>query len=96
MENNRAGTMERLGLGYQEIRGIKPDIIYFSNTGFGHTGPWRRYAGIGSMLELISGLSQFTGYPDEGTPRRVGAAWFDLHVAWMAVFAIMSALALPQ
>ncbi len=92
VENNRAGTMDRLGLGYREIRSIKPDIIYFSNTGFGHTGPWRRYAGIGSMLELICGLSQFTGYPDEGTPRRVGAAWFDLHVAWMAVFAIMSAL----
>ena len=92
VENNRAGTMDRLGLGYSELRKLKPDMIYFSNTGFGHTGPWKRYAGIGSMLELICGLSQFTGYPDEGTPRRVGAAWFDLHVAWMAVFAIMAAL----
>ncbi|MBM3924539.1 MAG: CoA transferase [SAR202 cluster bacterium] len=91
VENNRAGTMERLGLGYDEMKKIRPDLIYVSNTGFGHTGPWRRYAGIGRMFELTCGLSQFTGYTDEG-PRRVGKAFFDLHVGWMVVFAIMSAL----
>ena len=91
VENNRAGSMERLGLGYEELRKIKPDLVYLSNTGFGDTGPWRRYAGIGRMLELTCGLSQFTGYPDEG-PRRVGNAFFDLHVGWTAVFAILAAL----
>ena len=91
VENNRAGTMDRLGLGYQELKKENPALIYFSNTGFGHTGPWKRYAGIGSMLELICGLTQFTGYAD-GTHHRVGAAWFDIHVAWMAIFAILSAL----
>ena len=74
IENNRAGSMGRLGLDYEEIRKIKPDIIYISNTGFGYTGPWRQYAGIGRMFELTCGLSQFTGYTDEG-PRRVGAAF---------------------
>lgn len=91
VENNRAGTMDRLGLGYEELRKVKPDLIYVSNTGFGHTGPWRTYAGIGRMFELTCGLSQFTGYPDEG-PRRVGKAFFDLHVGWTAVFAILAAL----
>ena len=91
IENNRAGSMGRLGLDYEEIRKIKPDIIYISNTGFGYTGPWRQYAGIGRMFELTCGLSQFTGYPDEG-PRRVGAAFYDVPVGWTAVFAIMSAL----
>lgn len=91
VENNRAGTMDRLGLGYQDLRNIRPDLIYLSNTGFGYTGPWRRYAGIGRMFELTCGLSQFTGYPDEG-PRRVGASFFDLHVGWTAVFAILTAL----
>ena len=91
VENNRAGTMDRLGLGYEELRKVKPDLIYLSNTGFGHTGPWTRYAGIGRMFELTCGLSQFTGYPDEG-PRRVGSAFFDLHVGWTAVFALLAAL----
>ena len=91
VENNRAGTMQRLGLGYDELVKVKPDLIYMSNTGFGYTGPWRRYAGIGRMFELTCGLSQFTGYPDEG-PRRVGKAFFDLHVGWMATFAILAAL----
>ena len=91
VENNRPGTMDRLGLGYAELRKVKPDLIYMSNTGFGHTGPWRNYAGIGRMFELTCGLSQFTGYLDEG-PRRVGKAFFDLHVGWAAVFAILAAL----
>jgi len=91
VENNRAGTMDRLELGYEAMRQIRPDLIYVSNTGFGHTGPWRRYAGIGRMFELTCGLSHFTGYPDEG-PRRVGKAFFDLHVGWMSVFAILAAL----
>ncbi len=90
-ENIRAGTMVRLGLGYEEMRRIKPDIIYISNTGFGQTGPWRRYAGIGRMFELTCGLAQFTGYQDEG-PRRVARAFFDPHVGWTAVFAILAAL----
>jgi len=90
-ENNRAGTMERLGLGYDDLKRIKPDIIYISNTGFGQTGPWRRYAGIGRMFELTCGLSQFTGYEHE-SPRRVGRFFFDPHVGWTAVFAIMAAL----
>ena len=91
IENNRAGTMDRLGLGYEELRQIKPDLIYLSNTGFGYTGPWRSYAGIGRMFELTCGLSQFAGYPEEG-PRRVGISFFDQHVGWMAVFAVLAAL----
>ena len=91
VENNRSGTMDRLGLSYEELKKEKPDLIYVSNTGFGHTGPWRTYAGIGRMFELTCGLSQFTGYPDEG-PRRVGKSFFDQHVGWTAVFAILAAL----
>ena len=90
-ENNRPSTMERLGLGYEELRKIKPDIIYFSFSGFGYTGPWQNYQGIGRMFELTSGVSQFTGYPDEG-PRRVGSAWFDPPNGWMAVFSILAAI----
>ena len=91
VENNRAGTLDRLGVGYSELIKVKPNIILLSNTGFGQTGPWKRYAGIGTFLELIAGVSHFTGYPDQG-PRQVGNAWIDIHVAWMAVFSILAAL----
>jgi benzylsuccinate CoA-transferase BbsF subunit len=91
VENNRAGAMDRLGLGWEDLRKVKPDLVYLSNTGFGYTGPWRSYAGIGRMFELTCGLSQFTGYPGQG-PRRVGAAFFDLHVGWTAIFALLAAL----
>jgi benzylsuccinate CoA-transferase BbsF subunit len=90
-ENNRPGVMERLGLGYEELRKINPSLIYFSFSGFGQTGPWRDYQGIGRMFELTAGVSQFTGYPDE-SPRRVGSAWFDPPNGWMVVFALLSAL----
>ncbi len=90
-ENNRPGVMDRLGLGYKELRRVNPSLIYLSFSGFGQTGPWRDYQGIGRMFELTSGLSQFTGYPDEG-PRRVGGAWFDPPNGWMVVFALLSAL----
>ena len=90
-ENNRPGVMERLGLGYETLRKINPHLVYFSFSGFGQTGPWRNYQGIGRMFELTGGVSQFTGYPEDG-PRRVGQAWFDPPNGWMAVFAILSAL----
>ena len=91
VENNRPGSMERLGLDYKTLKKIKPDLIYLSNTGFGHSGPWKSFPGIGRMMELTCGLSQFTGYHDEG-PRRVGYAFFDPHVGWTSIFAILAAL----
>ena len=91
VENNRPGAMKRLGLDYDSLKAIRPDVIMLSNTGFGHSGPWRSFPGIGRMMELTCGLSQFTGYPDQG-PRRVGYAFFDPHVGWTAVFAILAAL----
>ena len=91
VENNRSGTFARLGLGYDELREVNPTLVMLSNTGFGQTGPWRRYTGIGSFLELTTGVSHFTGYLNEG-PRQVGGAWIDIHTAWMAVFSILAAL----
>lgn len=91
VENNRAGTFQRLGLGYEELIKVNPTLIMLSNTGFGQTGPWKRYTGIGSFLELTTGVSNQTGYMDQG-PRQVGGAWIDIHAAWMTVFSILAAL----
>jgi crotonobetainyl-CoA:carnitine CoA-transferase CaiB-like acyl-CoA transferase len=68
LENCRAGVMERLGLGYDALREIKPDIVMVSMSAFGATGPYSTYAGYGGTIEAFSGLQALTAY-DEKSPR---------------------------
>ncbi|MBI3978075.1 MAG: CoA transferase [Chloroflexi bacterium] len=91
IENNRPGVMERLGVGYEVLRSIKPDLIMLSNTGFGRTGPWSHYPGLASMLEPVTGLAYAAGYLD-GTPERIGNAYIDYLSAWNGLAAILAAL----
>ena len=91
MENNRAGTFVRQGLGYDDLKKINPQIIMLSNTGFGNTGPWKRYTGHGTFIEHDAGMGYFSGYRDQG-PRQIGNAWIDLHAGWLSVFAVITAL----
>lgn len=71
IDNARAGVMDGLGLGYERLRALKPDIIMVSMSAFGATGPYRSYAGYGGTLEAISGAQSLTGYRDGETPYRV-------------------------
>ena len=64
LENFRPGVMERLGLGYQHFRRVKPDIIVISLSSNGQTGPERGYAGYAPMFAALGGLGHLTGYPD--------------------------------
>ena len=91
VENNRPGVAKRLGIDYESLRAIKDDIIVLSNSGFGQTGPWWQYGGIGRMLEATSGLASLTGLPDE-PPQRIGSAYVDLQVAYSILFMLTSAL----
>ncbi len=91
VENNRPGAGKRLGIDYESLRQRKPGIIMLSNSGFGQTGPWTYYGGIGRMLELTTGLASLTGYADS-PPQRVGSAYVDLQVSYSIVFLLMSAL----
>jgi crotonobetainyl-CoA:carnitine CoA-transferase CaiB-like acyl-CoA transferase len=91
IENNRPGVMERLGLGYSVLFGIKPDLIILSNTGFGQTGPWKHYPGLASMMEPLIGLALASGYED-GDPERIGNAYIDYLSAWNGLAAILAAL----
>ncbi|MBI3978085.1 MAG: CoA transferase [Chloroflexi bacterium] len=91
VENNRPGANARLGIDYDSLRQIKPDLIVLSNSGFGQDGPWKFYGGIGRMLEPTTGLASLTGYSG-GAPQRVGSAYVDLQVTYAMVFLLMSAL----
>src|SRR5690606_19096998 len=63
-ENFRQGVMERLGLGYERLREVNPNIIMLSLGSQGSTGPESRYGSYGSTLDSLSGLMGITGYTD--------------------------------
>jgi benzylsuccinate CoA-transferase BbsF subunit len=91
VENNRPGVIARLGLGYEAIKEIKPDIIYLSASTRGATGPERDYAGFAPIFGCLGGLAEITGYPDgPPAPPIVGRA--DIICGTASVLAIISAL----
>ena len=66
IENFRYGSLARLGYTYQDLRKLRPDLIYVSMPGFGDSGPWRDYLAYGIGQEQLSGMAHMTGYEDEG------------------------------
>jgi len=91
IENFGTGVMERFGLGYTDLRKVKPDIIMLSSQGWGRTGPLRASVGYWAELSNSVGFSELTGYKDE-RPGMVGAIWADHLTGMHIVFAILSAL----
>ncbi|MBM4259573.1 MAG: CoA transferase [Deltaproteobacteria bacterium] len=92
VNNFATGVMERLGLSYEEVKKIKPDIIYASITGYGHTGPQREYMGYGPAMAPLTGMSALTGYAG-GPPQEVGLSLGDPNGGINAATAICAALA---
>ncbi|MBW2418416.1 MAG: CoA transferase [Deltaproteobacteria bacterium] len=64
VENYRSGVMEKLGLGYEALRRVNPDIIYFGSSGYGDTGPTHDYVTWGPNIEALSGMSTLSGFPE--------------------------------
>jgi crotonobetainyl-CoA:carnitine CoA-transferase CaiB-like acyl-CoA transferase len=64
VENYAAGVMEKLGLGYEALRAEKPDLVYFSTSGYGDTGPDRSFVTWGPNIEALSGMSTLSGFPE--------------------------------
>ena len=91
IENFRPGTMERLGLGEQELRQFNPRLIYASLTGFGADGPMSDWPGYDLIVQAWGGLMSITGTP-EGEPVKVGVAIVDLMAGLMLGKAITAAL----
>ena len=91
IESFRAGALERMGLGYEEIRGINPGIVYCSISGYGRTGPMAEKPGYDLIIQAYSGLMDLTGEPD-GLPLRVGFSLVDLFTGMMAFGSIATAL----
>lgn len=77
VENYRPGVMDKLGLGYDALRKINPQIIYGSVSGFGNTGPYRLRPGYDILAQAMGGMMAITGVPG-GPPTRVGSAIGDI------------------
>ncbi|AGP54217.1 CaiB/BaiF CoA transferase family protein [Streptomyces rapamycinicus] len=96
LENFKAGTLDRYGLGYEDLRAVKPDLIYCSITGFGQTGPRRDQAAYDFMIQAMGGLMSVTGEPDGrpgGGPQKVGIPVVDLFTGMYAATGVLAALA---
>jgi len=91
MENYKPGTMEKLGLGYDALKGVNPGLIYCAVSGFGRTGPYGERAGYDVIVQGVGGLMGITG-EEGGGPVKVGVAMTDLATAMHAHGAILAAL----
>lgn len=90
IENFRPGVTGRLGIDYEAVAAVKPDVIYCSITGFGQTGPYRLRAGFDIIAQGVSGLMRMTGQPD-GEPAKVGVAINDIAAGSTAAYSILGA-----
>jgi crotonobetainyl-CoA:carnitine CoA-transferase CaiB-like acyl-CoA transferase len=91
LENNSARVMPNLGLGYEDLRAVKPDIIMVSMSGYGGDGPHRDWVAYGANIETTSSLTSITGYPD-GQLSRTTLFYADPVSGNYAAVAMMAAL----
>jgi len=91
VENFRPGTLERLGIGPDELLAINPGLVITRVTGFGQTGPYAARPGFATIAEVMSGLSAISGLPD-GQPLLPPIALTDEVTGMAAAFATMVAL----
>jgi len=94
IQNFRPGTMERLGLGYDELRRLKPSIIYAALSGFGQTGPYRERPSFAPIVEAMSGQSRLNGDELEvgGKPVESAQSYGDLGPGLFAAMAVLAAI----
>ena len=90
-ENFAAGVFERLGLSYPELQTLKDDIIYVSNCGFGHSGPYVNYKTWGPIVQAVSGLTFSSGLPGQPSAGW-GYSYMDHTGAYYMAMAILMAL----
>ncbi|MBI4191806.1 MAG: CoA transferase [Betaproteobacteria bacterium] len=95
IENYIVGTLQRYGLGYEDMKAIRPDIVYCSITGYGQDGPYRDRAGFDPIIQATAGLMSINGVPDGepgARPLKVGTAVIDVMTGMNATIAILGAL----
>jgi len=95
VENYRTGTLEEMGLGYEQMRGVNPRLVYCSISGYGRTGPYAQQPGYDFVIQAEGGMMGITG-PEDGPPFRVGVPIVDITTGMFASTAILAALQARQ
>ena len=91
IENYRTGVLDKMGLGYPDLREVNPRLIYCSVSGYGRTGPYNERPGYDAIIQAEGGMMGITG-PKEGPPSRVGIPIIDITSGMFAASAILAAL----
>ncbi|MEO8544900.1 MAG: CaiB/BaiF CoA-transferase family protein [Burkholderiaceae bacterium] len=91
VQNFRPGVIERLGLGYDELREINPRLIYASVSGYGETGPWVDFPGQDLLAQSVSGVTWLTGSAEDG-PVPMGLPVADMLAGHILTEGILAAL----
>jgi len=91
IENFTPGVMEKLGLSYEQIKPLNPELIYASISGFGQTGPSRSQVAFDTIIQAMGGLVSVNGQPDS-PPTKVAPAIADFLGGMYAIIAILAAL----
>ncbi|MDZ7653258.1 MAG: CoA transferase [Burkholderiaceae bacterium] len=91
-ENFRAGTLEKLGLGYDMLSAINPGLIYCAVSGYGRTGPFADKGGFDLIAQGFAGLMSITGEPG-GPPLKPGNSVADINAGILAATGILAAYA---
>lgn len=95
IENYRAGTMERLGLGYDSLREENPGLIFCEISGFGRTGPYAHLGGFDLIAQGYSGVMSITGEGPGRPPVKCGAPLTDITAGILAAMAVIAAYVHP-
>ncbi len=95
LENNRPGVMDRLGIGYRNVRELNPRIVYCSISAYGQSGPRSQEGGFDLTVQAMSGLMSITGEAD-GAPVKCGVPVCDFSAGLYAAFSIVSALRMAE
>jgi crotonobetainyl-CoA:carnitine CoA-transferase CaiB-like acyl-CoA transferase len=94
IENYKPGDLDRRGIGYDDIREVKPDIVWCAISGFGQTGPYANRTGYDFLIQAMGGIMSITGERDEngGRPLKVGLGIADVMCGMYASVGILAAL----
>jgi len=92
VESFRPGVMQRLGLGYEDVRQRNPGVIYCSVSAYGQEGMWQHKPGVDGVLQAVSGLMSVTGLP-EAPPCKVQVPVVDMVTGYVAAIGVLGALA---
>lgn len=93
IENYRLGTMDRLGLGYDELAKVNPRLIYCEISGFGRTGPYAERGGFDLIAQGMAGLMSITGEGPGRPPVKVAAPISDINAGILAAMGVSAAYA---